>query len=240
MLVIAHRGASGLAPENTLAAMEKALELGACAIELDVHRVEQELVVIHDRWLQRHTDGHGLVHQSTLAHLAGLDAGNGERVPTLWQVLELIAGRCDLNIELKGRGTGELLAPMLERAIAELGYSREQFLVSSFNHPQLARIKASLPWLKIGALTTSCPLNYARFADELGAFSVHMDVNFAEPEFISDAKRRGLRVYVFTVDEAEDILELQLLGVDGVFCNWPDKARSIIGNDQRGPGEAWQ
>ncbi|WP_028110020.1 glycerophosphodiester phosphodiesterase [Ferrimonas futtsuensis] len=240
MIVIAHRGASGLAPENTLAAMEKALELGACAIELDVHRVEQDLVVIHDRWLQRHTDGHGLVHQSTLAHLASLDAGNGERVPTLWQVLTLVAGRCDINIELKGRGTGELLAPLLERAITELGYQGNQFLVSSFNHPQLARMKAALPWVKIGALTTSCPLNYARFAQELEAFSVHMDVNFAEPEFIADAKARGLKVYVYTVDEAEDMIELQHQGVDGVFSNLPDKARGILGNDRRGPGEAWQ
>ncbi|WP_028111619.1 glycerophosphodiester phosphodiesterase [Ferrimonas kyonanensis] len=239
MLIIAHRGASGLAPENTLAAMEKAIELGACAIELDVHRVEDQLVVIHDRWLQRHTDGHGLVHQSTLAALANLDAGQGQRVPTLWQVLECINGRCDLNIELKGRNTNQPLIELLSQAQRHLGYQPQQFLISSFNHPKLMRLKQQQPELKIGALTASCPLGYARFAEEMGAYSVHIDVNFAEPEFIADAKRRGLKVFVYTVDEAEDMLELQRQGVDGVFSNLPDQARATLGSHTVAPGYVW-
>lgn len=239
MLVIAHRGASGLAPENTLAAMSKAIELGACAIELDVHCVEGELVVIHDRWLQKHTDGHGLVHQSTLEQLAKLDAGQGQRVPTLWQVLEQVAGRCDLNIELKGRNTSDALIALLSRAESELGYQPQQFLISSFNHRTLAKVKQQRPDLRIGALIACCPLHYAQFAEELGAFSIHLDVNFAEPELIADAKSRGLNVYVYTVDEPEDLLEMQRLEVDGVFSNWPDRARETLGVTRCQPGRVW-
>ncbi|SHH96649.1 glycerophosphodiester phosphodiesterase [Ferrimonas marina] len=229
MLIIAHRGASGEAPENTLAAMTLAVAQQADAIELDVHRVEDTLVVIHDRFLDKTTSGRGPVSQSTLAQLAQLDAGQGERVPTLWQVLECVGARCGLNIELKGMATDELLLPLLEQAVAQLGYRWEQFLVSSFHHPMLARIKGTKPDLRIGALTASCPLNYAEFASELAADAVHLDVDFADPALIADAQQRGLKVYVYTVDKAEDLAQMAALGVDGVFTNFPARSRAQLG-----------
>ncbi|GAA4871480.1 glycerophosphodiester phosphodiesterase [Ferrimonas pelagia] len=240
MRIIAHRGASGEAPENTLTAMDLAIEQDACAIELDVHQLEGTLVVLHDRYLNKTTSGSGLLSDSSLDVLSTLDAGEGQRVPTLWQVLERIGGRCDLNIELKGMGTVEPLLALLQRAEAELGYRPEQFLISSFHHPMLAQLKRQRPALKIGALTACCPLNYAEFATALGAFSVHMDVDFADPAFIADAKARGLKIYVYTVDHAPDLLRLDALGVDGIFSNYPGRSRARLNAPRHQPGQVWQ
>ncbi|MBY6187668.1 glycerophosphodiester phosphodiesterase [Marinobacter hydrocarbonoclasticus] len=240
MLIIAHRGASGHAPENTLAAMDKALALGADAIELDLQCVEDTLVVLHDRYLHKTTSGTGPLSDQTLASLARLDAGHGERVPTLWQVLERVAGRCDFNLELKGHDTAEPLLRLLTRAEQELGYRPEQFSISSFHHPLLARVKAARPDLAIGALTASLPLDYAAFGAALGANSINVDVDFISQALVDDAHQRGLKVYVYTVDQPEDVAHMMTLGVDGIFSNYPDRTRAIAGGETRAPGKCWR
>ena len=113
-LVIGHRGVPSLKPENTLASFELALELGAAGIELDVHRVDDELVVIHDDRVDRTTNGKGPVSQFTLQDLGELDAGEGEKIPLLAEVLSVVQDRHLVNVELKGNQTGELLAEFLK------------------------------------------------------------------------------------------------------------------------------
>ncbi|WP_372931685.1 glycerophosphodiester phosphodiesterase, partial [Shewanella putrefaciens] len=127
MLIFAHRGASGYQVENTLAAMAKALELGAKAIELDVHNVEGELVVFHDRRLDNKSSGTGVIHTVTKDYLAGINV-KGEPIPTLWQILELIAGRCTVNIELKGINTVQPLVDLYPKVLSELGFTEDQLL----------------------------------------------------------------------------------------------------------------
>ena len=100
--------------------------------------------------------------------------------------------------------------------------------MSSFNHHWLAQLKHDHPQQRIGALTTSCPLSYAQFASELNAWSVHIDVDFVTQEFVDDAHQRGLKVLVFTVDEPDDMVSLQAMGVDGIFTNHPALARSVL------------
>lgn len=226
MLIFAHRGASGYAPENTLKAMELALSLGAEAIELDVHRVEDQLVVFHDRQLAPKSSGKGLIHQKTLAELAQLTVG-GEPIPTLWQVLSLIRGRCTLNIELKGINTAEPMAALYPKAI-ELGFTPEQLLISSFHHPMLAQFKDRIPEARIAPLLGSLPLDGAAIASELGAYSLHLDVSFINQALVDDAHRRGVKVYLYTVDDADDLRALQAMGVDGAFSNFPDKAKNAL------------
>ena len=102
MLCIGHRGAKGYRPENTLSSVAKALEQGARYIEVDVYYVDRELLVFHDNRLERTTDGEGYLMEKTLATLRALDAGDGERIPTLLEVCQLVEGRACLNIELKG------------------------------------------------------------------------------------------------------------------------------------------
>ncbi|MER0499664.1 glycerophosphodiester phosphodiesterase family protein [Aeromonas hydrophila] len=223
MQIIAHRGASGLAPENTLKAIRLALALGAEAIEIDVQLADGELWVFHDRRLERCTDGGGVLTAQSCAYLASLDAGEGERIPTLWQVMEAIAGQAELHIELKGAQTADEVARLTRRAEAELGFAPTQWVVSSFHHPELARFAALRPDIRLGALTSTIPLTLAKFAAELGAWSLNCDVDFVDQSLVQDAHDRGLKVLVYTVDEPADQAMLAAIGVDGIFTNRPDR-----------------
>lgn len=227
MEIIAHRGASGDFPENTLLAIEQALLQGADAIEIDVYAVEDELIVIHDPKLERTTNGSGTIYQHALSYLLQLDAGQGQRIPTLWQVLQLTHGKCWLNIELKGKNTAEPLLALLTKAEQQLGLDPAQLLVSSFNHHLLLQLQQACPALKLGALTASLQLNYARYVADLKFYSIHCDVNFIDQSLVDDAHALGLKAYVYTVDELEDIQAMQQLGVDGIFTNYPARSRVI-------------
>ncbi|WP_323945122.1 glycerophosphodiester phosphodiesterase [Aeromonas hydrophila] len=223
MQIIAHRGASGLAPENTLKAIRLALALGAGAIEIDVQLADGELWVFHDRRLERCTDGSGVLTAQSRAYLASLDAGEGEVIPTLWQVMEVIAGQAELHIELKGSQTADEVARLTRHAEAELGFGPTQWVVSSFHHPELARFAALRPDIRLGALTSTIPLTLAKFAAELGAWSLNCDVDFVDQALVQDAHKRGLKVLVYTVDEPADQAMLAAIGVDGIFTNRPDR-----------------
>ena len=227
MLIFAHRGASGYVAENTLAAMAKDIVLGATAIELDEHNVEGELVVFHDRRLDSKSSGQGIIHLVNKEYLGKVTV-KGEPIPTLWQVLELVAGRATINIELKGVNT---VAPLLElypKAIAELGFSAEQLLISSFNHPYLQQVKQALPQALVAPLLASIPLDGAAVVSELAAYSLHLDVSFISKALVDDAHQRGAKVYVYTVDHSDDIHALKQLGVDGIFSNYPDRAMQAL------------
>lgn len=228
MLIFAHRGASADAPENTLLAVEKALAQGADGIEIDVHQTGGDLVVIHDRWLHRTTNGQGQLQHYSLAELKLLDAGQGQQIPTLWQVMQLISGQCVLNIEIKGVDEPLLVLSQIDKAQRELNFSSGQFIVSSFDHHLLREIKALDPSLKIAALTASKPIDYALFAENLRAYSVNIDISFIDQNFVKDAKARGLKVFVYTVDQQEDLQMLRDWQVDGVFCNAPSVARRYL------------
>ncbi|MGL5393359.1 MAG: glycerophosphodiester phosphodiesterase [Shewanella sp.] len=227
MLIFAHRGASGYAPENTLAAMASALALGVEAIELDVHNVEGELVVFHDRRLDNKSSGTGVIHLCSKAYLSSLDV-KGEAIPTLWQVLELVAGRCIVNIELKGVNTVTPLLALYPKALTQLGFTEEQLLISSFNHPYLQQVKAALPQALIAPLLASIPLEAGAVVSQLQAYSLHLDVSFISQALVDDAHQRGAKVYVYTVDNPDDLHALRQMGVDGVFSNYPDRARQAL------------
>jgi glycerophosphoryl diester phosphodiesterase len=226
MLIIAHRGASGDYPENTLLAIQQALSAKADGIEIDVFCIENELVVIHDEDVSRTTNGTGFLSDFTLQTLQQLDAGAGQQVPALWQVLQLVNNQTLLNIELKGANTAEPLLALLQKAQTELGTDPDSLLISSFNHHLLAQIKKQWPKLKTGALTASLPLDYAAFATELQAWSVHCDKGFINQQMVQDAHQRGLKVMVYTVNDAVTAAKMRQLGVDGIFCNYPQQARS--------------
>lgn len=227
MLIFAHRGASGYQPENTLISMQLALDLGAEAIELDVHNVENELVVFHDRRLEGKSNGKGLIRQSSLSELANLNV-NGQPIPTLWQVLSLIKGQCIVNIELKGDNTVEPMLAMYDDVISQLNFTPAQLLFSSFNHPYLAKLKQAKPQAYVAPLLGGIPLDLAKSVSDLQAYSLHIDLGFISQALIDDAHQRGAKVYVYTVDNPDDIRALQAIGVDGVFSNYPDKAKAAL------------
>ena len=228
MLIFAHRGASAIEPENTLLAIQAAIDIQVDGIEIDIFELENKLVVIHDRWLERTTSGSGLIFQYSFEKLRQLDAGKGEKIPTLDEVLAIMPKGCVLNIELKGINDIALLFKTIEQAKASYHLDDSQILLSSFNHHQLLAIAHQHPELPIGVLTASLPLGYAKFTKPFNAYSVHISINSVSKNFVLDAHQRGLKAFVYTVDEREDIVMLHKLGVDGIFANNPKQAREYL------------
>ncbi len=222
MLCFGHRGAAGHAPENTLLSIRTAMELGADWVEIDVQRVEGELLVFHDEWLERTTNGSGRLAERDFAYLRGLDAGCGERIPLLSEVSGLIAGRIGLNIELKGPGTVAPVARQLE-TLRRDGWPEALLLVSSFNHRWLGELREYLPWVRLGALLVGLPLDDAACADLVGAWSFHPCREFLDARLVEDAHRRGLRVIPFTINDPGELARMRELGVDGVFSDYPER-----------------
>ena len=226
--VLAHRGASGSYPENTLAAIEAALHIGVDGIELDVQSCADDYAIIHDTWLDRTTNGVGRVNEQTQAYLATLDAGKGQSIPTLQQVFATIGKQTDINLELKHTFGLDKFVTYIEEHIQQGVITREQLLISSFHHHQLLWLKQKLPWVRIGALTASIPIHYAQFAESLHAYSIHMDKNFINHEYVLDAKSRGLKVFAYTVDKQQDIDMMLDFGVDGIFTNFPCQTKMYL------------
>lgn len=222
MLSIGHRGAAGHEPENTLLSIEKALDLGVDFIEIDVYCIEGALLVIHDETLDRTTNGSGYIWDHSLAELRQLDAGKGQQIPLLEEVLEAVNRRAGINIELKGAQTASPTAALINRYIRSGGWRYSDFLVSSFNHHELAAIKKIQPEIPIGALICGIPIDYARFAEALRSYSVNPSLDFINAEFVADAHQRGLKVLVYTVNNRADLQRMSDLGVDGVFSDYPD------------------
>ncbi|MDO6695714.1 glycerophosphodiester phosphodiesterase family protein [Aliiglaciecola sp. 3_MG-2023] len=228
MFIYAHRGASALAPENTLLALKTAIAQQADGIEFDVFQHQNEFILIHDRWLHRTTNGIGSIDSLLLEQIRKLDAGEGETVPTLLEALQCIGLSCQINIELKGVRDVPLLLKYVHDACDSLSIPSSNILYSSFDHHLLKTIKTIAPSARIGALTANKPIDYAGFAEVLDAEFVNADVTFVDKNFVYDAKRRGLKMGVYTVDQPEDLVRLKEWGVDAVFCNNPLNARLAL------------
>ena len=215
--VIGHRGAAGLVPENTLASFAHAVRLGVDAVELDVHlSADGHLVVIHDERLERTTNGNGKVADAPLAALRMLDAGAGERVPTLEEVLEAVPGHVAVNIELKGPGT----APPVARAVAA---RKRPLLVSAFDHGELARFHDLCPNIPCAPLLGRWRQGMLDTARALGAWSVNLADRIADRPTVNAIRANGCQCLVYTVNDAERASALRAMGVGGVFSDFPDR-----------------
>lgn len=220
MICIGHRGAMGYKPENTLASFQLALDMGCRWLELDVYAVEGELVVIHDDTLERTTNGGGNVMDRSLDYLRSLDAGDGQQIPLLSEVIDLVARRAVINVELKGPGTAETTSRLLD-AYCGRGWSAEDFLLSSFKHEELA---LGDPAYRRGALFgRRGDTDYVAAARALGAWSINLDLRTANEDVVTAAHDAGFKVLIYTVNETDDIARMRALGVDGVFTNYPDR-----------------
>jgi glycerophosphoryl diester phosphodiesterase len=236
VIVLAHRGYSAKAPENTMAAFELALAVGADGIELDVHMTRDgEIVVIHDDTLDRTTNGKGPVSDQTMAELRELDAGSwfspefaGERIPTLKRVLELIKDKdVLLNIEIKtGLGFQQLneeLVPLLDR------YDRwERTIISSFNHYALAHLISLKPQARTAILYMAALVNPWVYAKSIGATALHPYYPGIIPEIVTASQQNGMMVNAWTVDLEADIQRVKMCRVDGIITNEPERVKSLI------------
>ncbi len=232
-ICFAHRGARGHAPENTLLAFDLAFDLGAEGIECDVQLSRDgRLVIIHDGTVNRTTNGRGAVRELTLAEMQALDAGRGQRIPTLEETLALIRARNGrINIEVKAESddeaveTAEAVAALLS-ASADDDPLRERILVSSFNHPAISTIKRLLPWAQTGALYGGRAWTRNSMIDRaltLGVNAIHPHPRILSLETVRAAHAAGLRVNVWTANLWPTIRQLIAWEVDGVFSDFPER-----------------
>lgn len=243
--VIAHRGWSGAAPENTLVALRKAAELGV-AVELDVTLAASgEVVVIHDDTVDRTTDGEGEVEALTLEQLKALDAGSwydprfsGESVPTLAEVLSAIGGRVTIDIELKTTDQKTALAQGVVAAVQDAGLVDRVF-VSSFDPYVLAAVRAADPSLRRGMLVSTYDKSDLAWYEKkvlqnlLLNGAVQPDLILVDREHLTDdwlatLKGYGYPVYVWTVNAPAEIERWLSAGVDGIITDHPDRALAAV------------
>ena len=218
MRVIAHRGARFDEPENTLRAIKRAFECDADTVEIDVRlSSDRELVVIHDDTLERTTNGFGKVRDKTLNQLRALDAGNGEMIQTLSEVLSLVKQLgIALVIELKERDT----EAQVVREIGKAGLERN-VIISSFFHSSLLTIKELAPNLKTGVILSSLPVfpvTVARDAEADVIFQRYPRLNKA---YVEEALRNEIEIYAWTINTTEDFAEARALGVSGIVTDNP-------------------
>ena len=233
MLNIAHRGASGTFPENTLSAFRAAIDAGADMCELDVQLTRDgAVVVIHDETVDRTTDGKGEVVALTLEEIQRLDAGakfkggtiKGERISTLDEVFAATSGKCGLNIELKAGG--------VEAQVAAIMQARNAFadsIVSSFNWDYLKKIQTLHFNIRIALLAEEKPVDLMMNAVAMRAHAINPRWDMVTADLCKAAHERGLKVYTWTVDADARMRALAECGVDGIMTNYPERVRTVVG-----------
>jgi glycerophosphoryl diester phosphodiesterase len=224
----AHRGASGHAPENTLSALEWAVNLGADMAEIDVQQTaDGQLVLFHDDTLERTSNGTGSLSARTLTELRALDAGTwysrhyaGEKIPTLVEAVALARGRLALNIELKGVGPANDLLDRLIAAIGDQGFA-DECVVTSFDHGLIDALIAREPAFATGYIVGREGLPDGLLQTKVDLLSLDRSlVSEAQLEFAAAA---GKAVHAWTVNTTEEMARLIAWGVGGVITNYPDR-----------------
>jgi glycerophosphoryl diester phosphodiesterase len=238
-LIFAHRGANRVCPENTLAAFATAIDLGADGVELDVQfSSDGELVIIHDYALDKTTDGKGRVVGQPYAELRKLDAGSwfgpqfaSTRIPTLNQVLDLLQGKLLINIELKSVDMVSTLGRDVVRCVREHGMV-DQVVLSSFNPFTLRSAKRAGPEFECALLIAPDLPGWMR-SGFIRIWSLaqglHPEFKIVDARFLAAARKRGMPVRPWTVNEEADMRRMLELGVDAINTDWPDRLKALLG-----------
>ena len=233
-LVIAHRGASGERPENTLGAFERAIELHADMIETDLHLTRDGVVVIHHDASLARLGARGEIRDHTAEELSELDAARGvgpvERIPTLLDLLDRFGSRMEFNLELK---TGESapyegIEARVLAAVAERGLL-PRMLFSCFDDPVLERLRTVNSQARLAVLVSARkPRHVLERAARVGAEAINPHVSLVDRPFVAAAHAAGLRVYPYTANERTEMARLADCGVDGIITNYPDRLASLL------------
>jgi len=239
LMVIAHRGFSGSAPENTLIAFLKALEIGSDMVELDVQlSKDREVMVFHDDTLERTTNGWGRVVDYTLTDLKTLDAGSrlaaqfaGERIPTLREVLDLVRGRCLVNIEIKHPNHGLYpITDLVDRALLEVKNvgMLDEVIFSSFNPSALDWIKKNEPLVRVAVLFHHSWRSLTEVTGGKDYKVLNLRKDYLTEEKIAQIHHQGLKVNVYTLNSDEELEQFVRWQVDGIITNHPDRLIRIL------------
>ncbi len=237
--IIAHRGASAYAPENTLAAFKLALQQGADAIELDAKlSADGNIAVIHDQTIDRTTPAKGRVKDHIMAELHKMDAGShfdiafqGEPIPSLEEVFKAIGQLTYINVELTNYSSPFDELPSRVADLVKQTKLTQRVIFSSFNSIALMRIHKLLPEAPLGFLTPpgkTGALLRNTFGRWIQYQSLHPELSDATPKRIQDTHKMGRKIFVYTVNREEDIQRLFEAGVDGIFTDDPILARNVL------------
>jgi glycerophosphoryl diester phosphodiesterase len=227
-LIVAHRGASGYALENSLDAFRKAVDLKADMIELDVFTLKDgQVVCFHDGDLERLTGVKGKIANYTLPELNQLTLSDGSRIPLLTEALKVMDKQLRLNVELKGPGTAEPTYRILQQFIRDEGWKMEDFHISSFRHDELRKMRELDDRIEIGILPNSGLVETLKVGKEVDAYSINAYLGTLNPESVAEIHGAGFKVFAWTVNSHADIRRLLGLGIDGYITNYPDRVRQI-------------
>ena len=233
--VIAHRGASGHAPENTMAAFQRAVELGCGFIETDLQLTrDARFVAMHDSTLDRTTNGRGAVHDFTLAELKELDAGKwfdrefmDQKIPTLEEILEF-SRKNDVIFYLEVKYDSALgMHHSLVGALNKMGDAARSIVIS-FDQSTLAALRQVDTSLMMGLLVEEPSTDLPKTAIELGVRQLCPRVDLINTELVDAAHRLDLQVVTWTGDDPQQIRDVVAAGVDGIISNFPDRVQAIL------------
>ncbi len=232
--IIGHRGAAGLAPENTLSSFKAACDLGCTFLELDVHQLAteengNELIVIHDSTLERTTNAVGKVSKLTADDLPNIKTEDGQPLPYLKDVIlllnqtALVENRTiGLNIELKGNQTGKLTAQYIQKE------TNIPILVSSFKHRELFEFRKIDKDTPVALLLHEWDSACFDLARELNAYAINCSRKIVTPKRIQTIKQHNFKVFVYTVNSMREAHRLYEMGVDGIFSDRPDRMKEWL------------
>ena len=224
IMVIGHRGAMGYETENSLSSIQKALDLGVDMIEIDVFQIKSgEIVVFHDDDLGRLTHSAGKIEDLDMMQLEDIRLANGEKIPSLEAVLQLMDKKAKLNIELKGKNTAPAVSRIVKDYIANHGWQTDDFIISSFHWDALAAYRLLDQEIAIGVLTSKDPLDAIETARETQASAIHPNFKTLNQENVQQMQQAGFKVFTWTVNEPEAIANMKSLGVDGIITDYPDR-----------------
>jgi len=222
ILRIGHRGSAGYAPENTLAAIEKGLAIGCDYVEIDVQlTADRHLVIMHDKRVDRTTTGTGNVSDLSLPELRSLDAGVGQRIPILTEVLPLVKGRAGLMVEIITPGIAADVVSVVRAACLST-----PVLYASFLHSEIVAVREHDPEAQTLALLEGVPISGGQFALEAQASHVGLGFDSVTAGYIRDLHACHLTVFVYTLNDPRDIARARTLGVDGIISDYPDRVGS--------------
>jgi glycerophosphoryl diester phosphodiesterase len=237
LVITGHRGASGMAPENTLAAFRKAIELGADYSELDVQLTkDDQVVLLHDETLDRTTTGTGGVREYTLAELKKLDAGSyfspefaGEQMPTLGEVIRFVKGKMKLDIEIKISGDEPGIVQKVIDIVRSEGFTSD-CMITSFDQATVEEVKHIAPELMTGLIINE----YKNDNEFKGNWDVlGVKYTLVDKDFVKKAEAANKPIHVYTVNDVETMKKLIELRVAGIITNYPNRLKDALAESQK-------
>ena len=238
-MVIAHRGASGHEPENTIRAFELAIQQGCQMIELDLHLSKDDhVVVIHDDDLSRTTDRPGKIAKKTLAEIRLADAGKGERVPTLEETIETARGRVELYLEIKEARAGAETV----RVVRKMGFAQDA-LIASFDLRLMRQLREQVTDIQLGLIVGVPTLNPFSLSRETIPWGLSRRLNFdvlsietvlCQTRFVDRVRREGRKLFVWTANDEKAYQRIVAKDVDGIVTNYPDRLVKYLAGTEEG------